>query len=314
MTRKFAFLRYSEKREDFIFDGLIRKLNNKKLDKIYIKKHFPLSVTEHSIMDTPGYIVRLPLTQEMANEDKDFKNLVVENALISLKENAVVALHADKNLEYTHDNEIISNSGFYVLPFMLKAILQKCAKKQGKEIGRLKVLLIDGNKDLVLDILCIISREINDISIFTEDMELYSGVAENLCYDSGVNVQITNSAVNFSVAEADVILDTSLGIDKLRTSFRKEAVYIDMLGNAKRTDIFAAQRDDMLVFNGCEIRSNNEYFDNAVLEMLCQTNVPSFAKYISETFGDSDFYEILDYVEKLDIKITVFMRNGKKIS
>lgn len=314
MSGKFAVLHYAENEEEYILDKKLLNVKNERLKDKYVEKNLPLKLSPHTLGGVEGLNVVLPLVAGAAERNPALKHDVYARTLRLLRDEGVRAVRAVEGERYHYDAMLPAVSGFYVLPFLLPLFLKNVAKHKEIPLERLEVLILDGIKDLTLDILCVIAPEINYITIFTEDKAYFQNVADHLFQQTGLSIRITDSPADFTLESADVLLSASKEQEKGIRHIKKGAVYFDLVGKRKSTEQLAASRADVTAIDGLQLKHEGAYLDNKNLELALLADDERFWQYVFGRFSDTDFYGVLDRIEEMRLSVTTPLRFGKAVA
>lgn len=310
MGGKFAVLEYADTYSDFINNKPLLAAGNKTLLNWYAKTKLPYKSEDMNVFGTEGVRVTLPLTAADAEANARHKDDIYGRVLSSLAQTGVRAVKPVKGSKYRYDDIIPAMSGFYILPFTLPEYIRKCAKALNREQSGIEILILDGVKELTADLLCILSNEINRMTVFTDDSGYFNNISYRFLCDSGLNINVTDDRRDQSVLSADIILNASGSMDSLTNCYKTGAFFLDMVGYEKKVAEISSRREDINCADGLEFKIDGSYVDNTLLEAMCFANNEGFANYVYGDYGDADFYGTFDYIKTINPRITAFMRGG----
>ena len=261
------------------------------------------SFSDVNILGTSGVIVTLPITKDEGDTkyaDKIFRKVLRQLANDGVKSTAIEGGNS------SYDDIILSLSGFYILPFLLPQFLRQCKKRLNQQI---ELLIIDEMTDLTLDILCIVSNEVDRITILTEQTDLFENAAYKFYIDSGLNIFVTNSGENANMG--NVILSASFNPLENIDKFAGNSIYMDMVGSNNASAALEAKRRDIIVADGFELKIDDKYIDNILLETILYANNNQLKAYISGNYDNDEFYGVFDMVQSIQPRITAFRKRKK---
>ncbi len=257
--RRFAMIEFvNELSEVPIKFNVLKKAPSFILDW-YIKKFNPFTMEKIEMFEAEGFTVKLPITKPIAESDLDYFADIYNRTLNCLADYDVEIVLPPRNFK-------IVDSGFKVeraqaqtvFPFFIMQAINKSLKIFKKDIKTAELVIIDGNRNLTLNLLDNIYPHVNFLTVITnsEDISSYDRTAEEILDDTGLNLNV--SGYNKTVlTNADIIINTSEENEKFDHYYKRGAIYFE-LSKSNCIDLLS-KREDMLIIDDLRLKLGTEF-------------------------------------------------------
>lgn len=243
----------------------------------YIKKFNPYKIEKIDILNSGGYLIKIPLTVEQAKEDEDKVNFLVSRMLNDIKELDVEIVYPPINFPFEFPNNIRIADGKYVFALLIVRAMEKALNIVKKDFKTSEVLIITDGNDITKILLENIYPHVNYLSLIVSDnlsedeFSKYNQIATYIFEDVGLNVRITKKNKD-ALENADIIINVSSENTNYDYYFKRGAVYFDLSSNKCKTQNLIIKREDVLIVTGLRIKSpDSSSFENIYKDELFET-------------------------------------------
>lgn len=189
--------------------------------------------------------------------------------------------------------ELKFSSGYNIRISNLPILLKEVYKSLGREMNSTDTLIMSDERKIVLDILEVLSEEINFFTVYGIDSALKDEFYEEVLENTGISIFQPNK-IDKIIKNYGTVINFSNKIDIENFYFRNQSVIIDFsvekpLKSMQKKNILYIQ--DIILESKITSRWISEYVNPELF--VCVNGVETT---FSQIFTNNDFYFIDDYV------------------
>lgn len=261
MYRKFACLNYVNSINEIPVRLNLPKGEPAKQLDWYVEKFNPFVMEDFMVAEEMGYKIKMPITEDEAENDMEKTDSLVTKTIRALKEYHVEIILPPKNICGLIRGQINVADGVLLYPFFLVKAIKKALKTLRKDIKYCEVVVANGlcgNCLLAESVLDNIYEDVNFLTIADSggDFERWYKKADRFFDDIGLNLIV--SKINKTLFRtADVIINIGNSLGNYDFAYKRNAVFFDLTGDANRRAELIRRRDDMIVIDGLQLKYKN---------------------------------------------------------
>lgn len=216
------------------------------------------------ILGQTGNLVTLPMKTVDAVHFHEEASRLLRLAVDELRDSGLMIVLPPPSIGFYPDGVRIA-TGQTLFPFFACRAAEKASEIKAKKFRRCKCVIIDSGKRLTLPLINSLYHRVNFLTIVTQDYETYAEVADDIIYETGLGIRITEDARN-AVSEADIIITTTPLSPSFDYTYKSDSILFDASG-AGAVARLARKRSDMLVVDGIRLGGRTQSFDLAEFEL-----------------------------------------------
>jgi len=243
----------------------------------YVQKYNPYVMEEARLLGEDGYVVKLPLTKETARRNRALYREIASRTLRNLRDYGVDILNWPQDMEPVPgiaDARAERAFAFFAVP-----ALRKSLALAGKYIKFAEVLIIDGEKNLTMNLIERIYPHVNYLTVLTDAARVrkFEKTAAKILSDTGLILRVAaknGSNAKRAVKAADVAFDADAPED-FDFWFKRGGACFSL--NPARAASLAAHRPDMFVADGLRVKFGDRRVNLAEADMLLYLSLKEYS-------------------------------------
>lgn len=186
-------------------------------------------------------------------------------------------------------------------------------RRLGKEPGEGRFLLAGGEPELWRAALASMGAEGNHLAIFTDEPEQAEPLLQELYAERGLLAEVFSSVKNPAFREADAVLSCGMEQRAFEHILKKEAVWLDLVGNRPMLRRLQQLRPDITAAEGFFFHVGEKQREGRIAEAEAYLSCPAFRQCWELPWSRAKPGSILAELQENGIAVSGFSAFGKRV-